>query len=60
MINDLVQIIGLCINALVLKSLNTFFSLYEKGGLHNHLQYTYLFPTPNIKGLSCLSDYACH
>ena len=36
------------------------FSLYEKGGLHNHLHETYPFPIPNIKGFSYLSDYECH
>ena len=39
---------------------DTFFSLYEKGGLHNHLQETYPFPIPNIKGFSYLSDHESH
>ena len=39
---------------------DTFFCLYEKGGLHNLLQLTYSFPIPNIKGFSYLSDYECH
>ena len=39
---------------------DTFFSLYRKGGLPNHLQQTYPFPNPNIKGFSYLSDYECH
>ena len=39
---------------------DTFYTLYEKGGLHNHLQQTYHFPIPNNKGFSYLSDYECH
>ena len=39
---------------------DTFFGLYEKGGLGNHLQLTYLFSIPNIKGFSYLSDFECH
>ena len=38
---------------------DTFFCLYEKDSLHNHLQITYPFPTPNIKGVPYLGDYAC-
>ena len=35
-----------------------FFSLNEKGGLHNHFQQTYPFPIPNIKGVVGLCDGA--
>ena len=34
---------------------NTFFSLYDKGGLHIHLQETHPFPIPSIKGFSYLA-----